>query len=199
MDQDNSHPQEQREGQKPSEKPTHQAIERESYCAQFPMKLYKMLEDAEKFNFSSAISWMDDGKAFVIIDKNRLENEIMPKYFSSGKWKSFQRSLNMWGFKCDRTHRVILPGPGYRRHHPLFMRGKMELCFKMRRIQTEKTPVQSLKKKKEAKPTPPKKSESPSSPAPTENVPEAATTNTTSDAPPTSPTKLSTNSCKKSP
>lgn len=180
MDQGNSQKQTQRDEQKSSDQPPQTAIERESLCAQFPLKLHKILEDAEKLNFASAISWMDDGKAFVIIDKNRLENEIMPRYFMSGKWKSFQRSLNMWGFKCDRTHRVILPGPGYRRHHPLFLRGKIDLCYKMRRNQADKTPIKFPKKKKKTDPTFPQQPfpaplESPTTPSVSANTESAPT------------------------
>lgn len=128
---------------------------REFFCLSFPMKLHQILEDAETQGFTSTISWMDDGKSFAIGDKDRLENEIMPRYFMSGKFKTFQRSLNLWGFTCERTrdgeHIRLM---GSRRHHPLFQRGKPHLCQRMRRIRIKRPGTRNSNTKKERDPSP---------------------------------------------
>lgn len=133
--------------QKPGDKDIHHDHQgREFFSAPFPRKLHQILEDAENLGFTSTIGWMDDGESFLIVDKDRLENEIMPRYFLSGKFKSFQRSLNLWGFTCERTEGVLLPGIGSRRHHPLFLRGKIHLCKKMRRTRIKKPGTRSRDK-----------------------------------------------------
>lgn len=107
-----------------------------SSCAekklQFPWKLHQVLDEAESAGFSSVIAWMSDGKSFKIFNKRRLESEVMPTRFSSSKFKSFQRSLNLWGF------RVIQSGNDKGQcYHPLFVRGKPNLCFKMDRTKVK--------------------------------------------------------------
>jgi hypothetical protein len=53
----------------------------------------------------------------------------MPAYFNSDKYKSFQRSLNLWGFES------ISKGFGTGAcHHPFFVRGQPILCKNMRRV-----------------------------------------------------------------
>jgi hypothetical protein len=127
---------------------------REFFCLSFPMKLHQILEDAETQGFTSTISWMDGGESFAIGDKDRLENEIMPRYFMSGKFKSFQRSLNLWGFTCERRDGEQIRIMGSRRHHPLFQRGKPHLCQRMRRIRVKKPGTRNLNTKKERDPSP---------------------------------------------
>jgi hypothetical protein len=52
----------------------------------FPLKLHKILEDAETMAFDDIIAWMPDGLSFRVFDKVRLEEVVMPQYFSSGKF-----------------------------------------------------------------------------------------------------------------
>jgi len=47
------------------------------------------------------------GRAWRILDRERLVRDVIPKYFSSSKYHSFCRQLNWWGFK-----RLCGPGPG---------------------------------------------------------------------------------------
>lgn len=104
---------------------------------QFPIKLHRILEEAEANGFADCISWMPDGTSFKIFDKTRLESEVMPQYFESCQFKSFQRSLNMWGFVADNKKSDTTTGGG-RRHHPLFVKGRPELCCAMRRVRVKK-------------------------------------------------------------
>jgi len=43
------------------------------------------------------IRWLTHGKGFIIADKKRFANEILPKHFSrKSKFTSFTRKLNRW-------------------------------------------------------------------------------------------------------
>jgi HSF-type DNA-binding len=67
---------------------------------QFPRRLYEMLE-AEAFQLDASaehprvISWSDSGKAFRIYDASEFSATILPKYFRTKKFSSFQRNLNL--------------------------------------------------------------------------------------------------------
>ena len=93
----------------------------------FPGKLHNLLEYSEQHNRQDAISWVDDGTAFIVNDAKKLE-EILPKFFSQTKYKSFQRQLNMWCF--ERINHGVKKG--YIKH-PYFVKGKKSLCKKMTR------------------------------------------------------------------
>jgi hypothetical protein len=99
------------------------------------------------------MSWNSEGRAFQVHNKARFENEIMPQFFDTNRFKSFQRSLNLWGFYVrNRGGSVLADGSGDERtiptqehggecYHPHFLRGKPELCHEMQRIRrkTNKT------------------------------------------------------------
>ena len=42
------------------------------------------------------ISWLPCGKAFKVHDKERFVREIMPSFFGTQSFKTFQRNLNLW-------------------------------------------------------------------------------------------------------
>ena len=47
--------------------------------------------------YSDIITWLPHGRGFVILQKKRFANEIMPKYFNKkSKFTSFTRKLNRW-------------------------------------------------------------------------------------------------------
>ena len=79
----------------------------------FPWKLHLLLERceyqqqqkhaacaAEGKNPASLsdmpISWLPCGKAFKVHDKERFVQEIMPSFFGTQSFKTFQRNLNLW-------------------------------------------------------------------------------------------------------
>jgi hypothetical protein len=67
---------------------------------QFPRRLFEMLE-AEAVQLKSSakhpklISWSESGKAFRIFDVPEFSASILPKYFRTKKFSSFQRNLNL--------------------------------------------------------------------------------------------------------
>ena len=99
---------------------------KDTQVLQFPWKLHSILNSPE---LSSVVTWMPNGESFRILSKDRFATEIMPAYFSSTSYKTFQRSLNLWGF------RILLKGPQRGEcFHPLFQRGKPGLCEHMTRV-----------------------------------------------------------------
>jgi len=89
----------------------------------FPSKLYNLLEDAEDQGFSDIIAWQKGGQSFKIHQIEEFANNVMTSYFSQTKFKSFQRQLNIYGWK------KVQVGPnkgGY--YHRDFIRGCPELC-----------------------------------------------------------------------
>jgi hypothetical protein len=58
---------------------------------QFPWKLYDMLETAERRGEEHVISWIRDGSAFKVHNREIFIEEYMKKQFNQTKYKSFQR------------------------------------------------------------------------------------------------------------
>ena len=72
------------------------------------------------------ISFLPHGKGFMIYQKKRFANEILPKYFKEAKFTSFTRKLNRWNF--TRITRGPETGAYY---HEYFQRGNLRLCMQM--------------------------------------------------------------------
>lgn len=92
----------------------------------FPTMLHFMISSLETSGHSSdIIYWQQHGRAFMIQDRKRFVNELLPVFFiGQKKFASFQRQLNNYGF-------LRLTGPGPDRnayYHPLFLRARPELC-----------------------------------------------------------------------
>ena len=120
---------------------------------QFPRKLYKMLQSESKNPTSlngsspsneisliastkntdiiispsvSCCSWSDSGKAFRISDINQFSAIILPKYFRTSKFSSFQRNLNLYGFAKTRR------GADANMYaHPAFLRDQPDMLSQL--------------------------------------------------------------------
>jgi hypothetical protein len=93
----------------------------------FPGKLHNMMECIEQEGLESILSWVLDGRGFMIHDEKQLVG-VLPKIFSQTKYRSFRRQLNMWHFQR------VLEGPFKGAFiHPCFLKGKKELCSYMSR------------------------------------------------------------------
>lgn len=90
----------------------------------FPQKLMKILDNDE---ITDIISWLPCGKVFVIRNRIKFTNEIMPRYFDQVKYTSFTRKLHRWGF---RRHGIIEVAYS----HPNFRKDELTLCTTMRMV-----------------------------------------------------------------
>lgn len=92
----------------------------------FPRKIMDMLRTEDP----NVVGWVPSGTSFVIRDADTFVQQILPKYFRHGRMTSFQRQLNLYGFK-----RICNKGPeagAY--YHDLFLRDQQDLCHQMKRL-----------------------------------------------------------------
>jgi len=95
---------------------------------QFPRKLYKMLQSESDNSSPDIISWSESGKAFRISDISIFSSLVLPMYFRTSKFSSFQRNLNLYGFHKIRR------GPDTDMYaHPAFLRGRPELLSQLKK------------------------------------------------------------------
>lgn len=106
----------------------------------FPLKLYRMLYEAEQNGQADIISFFPNGRAFAIHKPKEFISEIMPKYFTNGRINTFLKQLNLYSF------RRITEGQdkgGY--FNAKFTKGKRNMCKKIKRKRTNNTVVNSAK------------------------------------------------------
>lgn len=89
----------------------------------FPQRLMEILSEPTNVD---AITWLPHGKAFIIINRQKFANNVLPKYFRKTKYTSFTRKLNRWNF--TRVTRGPELGAYY---HEFFQRNSEALCTQM--------------------------------------------------------------------
>jgi hypothetical protein len=94
----------------------------------FPLKLYDVLDAADRRGFNHTVSWHDNGNSFKIHNKENFVGDILPLYFNQIKYKSFHRQLNLYGF--SRIHKGPTRGSYFHEH---FERGNRLLALTMSR------------------------------------------------------------------
>lgn len=103
----------------------------------FPMKLHEILSRPE---FEHAITWLPHGRAWRISSHKEFEEKVIPLYFRHGRYSSFARQVNGWGFK-----RIVM-GTDYNAYYnEKFLRGQPNLAATMKRL----TPQDIAKAKRE--------------------------------------------------
>jgi len=95
-----------------------------SMNVRFPMKVYGLLEAIED---PTIACWTEDGSGFLINDNDRF-CEHLPQFFKHKKLSSFQRQLNLYGFRRDKNSGAYC--------HPKFLKGRREFVGDIRRVAT---------------------------------------------------------------
>ena len=93
----------------------------------FPARLHAILSDEQ---YSHIIAWMPHGRAWKVLNKKLLVEEVIPEFFGQSKFASFTRQLSGWGFK--RLHQTGPDVGCY--YHECFLQGHPRLTVLMRRI-----------------------------------------------------------------
>ena len=96
-------------------------LEMESNTA-FPGKLFQILENSSD---TDVIGWLPNGLSFAIFDQARFV-DLLPHYFKHKKISSFQRQLNLYGFRRDKQQGSYF--------HQKFQRGRRDLIPSIRRL-----------------------------------------------------------------
>ncbi|CAM9395745.1 unnamed protein product, partial [Phaeothamnion confervicola] len=90
----------------------------------FAQKLFEILSNEDQ----EVVCWTASGSGFVLKDPRRFSEEVLIKYFRRNIFSSFQRQLNLYGF------RKITKGPDAGAYcHPFFHRDKPEMLYYVRR------------------------------------------------------------------
>lgn len=76
----------------------------------FPIILYHILSKPEN---ESIITWLPDGRSWMILNHKALEDKIIPLYFRHKNLSSFIRQVNGWGFR--RKMKSLYPNTYYHR------------------------------------------------------------------------------------
>lgn len=104
----------------------------------FPIKLHRMLDGVEAEGLSHIVSWQPHGRAFLVHRPAEFLETVMPRYFRQSKITSFQRQLNLYGFR--RITKGEDMGAYY---HELFLRGRLFLAGRMMRTKIKGTGFKS--------------------------------------------------------
>ena len=96
----------------------HENKERSSKALRFPELLWTILNEEQHL---SLISWQNDGRTFVIYDQSQFAAIVMPLYFQTTEWRSFQKQLNIYGFRKVNERRRVYCHQYFVKDEPVLM------------------------------------------------------------------------------
>ncbi|CBN77123.1 Heat Shock transcription factor [Ectocarpus siliculosus] len=94
----------------------------------FPSKLYEILEGENP----DIVGWTATGRGFEVRDHARLSSEVLGRFFKQDKFSSFQRQLNLYGFR-----KITKGSESGSYQHPHFRRGERTTLLTIRRSTKE--------------------------------------------------------------
>jgi hypothetical protein len=62
----------------------------------FPVKLHMILSNPD---FEDIVGWLPHGRSWRILQQKNFEEKVIPLYFRHGRYSSFARQVNGWGFR----------------------------------------------------------------------------------------------------
>ena len=98
--------------------------------APFLLKLWNILDDPET---NHIVRWAPSGSAFEVCDTRAMGISVLPRYFRSSNFGSFQRQLNYFGFRKA--------GVGANWAHAFFVRSQPELLRQIKRKTRNNAPA----------------------------------------------------------
>eukprot|EP00903_Cladosiphon_okamuranus_P007768 g7523.t1 len=90
----------------------------------FPYILHDLLKNEPK----SVVTWTRTGTAFGILDNEAFGRDVLSSYFKHNKFSSFQRQLNLYGFR-----KIVKGRESGCYMHPSFLRDRPDLLSEVRR------------------------------------------------------------------
>lgn len=97
----------------------------EVQSSNFPQKLFSLMENEP----GDVVAWSERGLSFRVVNPDKFAEEVVPKYFRHTKMTSFQRQLNLYGFR-----RVTKGDDVGSYYHPKFQRGRRDLIGEIKRL-----------------------------------------------------------------
>lgn len=108
----------------PADEIPRQSRHRGGVGTHFPTLLHLVLTRAEKDGYSHICSWQSHGRCFSVLNRDKFVAEVMPNYFRQSQYASFQRQLNLYGFR-----RLSQKSPDHGSYyHEMFLRTRADLC-----------------------------------------------------------------------
>jgi len=91
-----------------------------------PLMLMSLLMDR---SHSNVLVFLPDGATFAFVDVVRFENFYLKDLFKMARFETFERKLELWGFRRDS----YVSTEGCRKfYHPEFRKGDWDACRKIR-------------------------------------------------------------------
>ena len=103
--------------------------QKKDYVTEFPERLHFLLHDAKRTKQDNIITWLPCGKIFRVLDRRRLERDLLPRHFVSSTWRPFTKQLRLHSFKRLEFDAFS---------HPYFLRDDLSMVHAIkRRIKTQ--------------------------------------------------------------